>query len=214
MPAAPHYDAAISTPQGTRMSIQYTSVANHLPENKMRLYPTRVINIIGGPGCDKSLVTSAIILFLKLRNKSVEVIPDYAKSLVWQQNFEVLKNQYFIAQRQFEMLELLDGQIQFLITECSLPQVLYYNEHYEDNICDIAKTRKQIMEWYKQHNNVNVFVERGDRKYVHTGRFQDEEQAKAIDRGIRGILARENLKYTPLPPEVEAINTFAATLLE
>jgi hypothetical protein len=196
------------------MSIQYTSVANHLPENKMRLYPTRVINVIGGPGCDKSLVTSAIILFLKLHNKTVEVIPDYAKSLVWQQNFEVLKNQYFIAQRQFEMLELLDGQIQFLLTECSLPQVLYYNEHYEDNICDIAKTRKQILEWYKQHNNVNVFVERGDRKYVHTGRFQDEEQAKAIDRGLRGILTRENLKYTAVPPEVEAINTFAATLLE
>lgn len=196
------------------MSIQYTSVANHLPENKMRLYPTRVINVIGGPGCDKSLVTSAIILFLKLHNKTVEVIPDYAKSLVWQQNFEVLKNQYFIAQRQFEMLELLDGQIQFLLTECSLPQVLYYNEHYEDNICDIAKTRKQILEWYKQHNNVNVFVERGDRKYVHTGRFQDEEQAKTIDRGIRGILTRENLKYTAVPPEVEAINTFAATLLE
>lgn len=196
------------------MSIQYTSVANHLPENKMRLYPTKVINIIGGPGCDKSLVSSAIILFLKLRNKTVEVIPDYAKSLVWQKNFEVLKNQYFIAQRQFEMLELLDGQIQFLLTECSLPQVLYYNEHYEDNICDIGKTRTQILEWYKQHNNVNVLVERGDRKYIHTGRFQDEEQAKAIDRGLRGILVRENLKFTSLPPEVDAIQAFAESLLE
>jgi hypothetical protein len=196
------------------MAIQYTSVANHLPENKMRLYPTKVINVIGGPGCDKSLVTSAIILFLKLHDKTVEVIPDYAKSLVWQQNFEVLKNQYFIAQRQYEMLNLLDGQIQFLITECSLPQVLYYNENYADNICDIGKTRTQILEWYKQHNNVNVLVERGDRKYIHTGRFQDEEQAKGIDRGLRGILTREGLRYTALPGNVEAINAFAATLLE
>lgn len=196
------------------MSIQYTSVANHLPENKMRLYPTKVINVIGGPGCDKSLVTSAIILYLKLRQKTVEVIPDYAKSLVWQRNFEVLKNQYFIAQRQFEMLELLDGQIQYLITECSLPQVLYYNENYADNICDIAKTHKQILAWYKQHDNINVFVERGDRKYVHTGRFQDEEQAKAIDRGLRTLLTRENLRYTALPPNVDAINAFAATLVE
>lgn len=196
------------------MAIQYTSVANHLPENKMRLYPTKVINIIGGPGCDKSLVTSAIILFLKLHDKTVEVIPDYAKSLVWQQNFEVLKNQYFIAQRQYEMLNLLDGQIQFLITECSLPQVLYYNENYADNICDIGKTRTQILNWYKQHNNVNVLVERGDRKYIHTGRFQDEEQAKGIDRGLRGILTREGLRYTALPGDVEAINAFAQTLLE
>lgn len=196
------------------MAIQYTSVANHLPENKMRLYPTKVINIIGGPGCDKSLVTSAIILFLKLHDKTVEVIPDYAKSLVWQQNFEVLKNQYFIAQRQYEMLNLLVGQIQFLITECSLPQVLYYNENYADNICDIGKTRTQILNWYKQHNNVNVLVERGDRKYIHTGRFQDEEQAKGIDRGLRGILTREGLRYTALPGNVETINAFAQTLLE
>ena len=31
------------------MSIRYTNVINHLPETKMRLYPTKVINIIGGP---------------------------------------------------------------------------------------------------------------------------------------------------------------------
>ncbi len=195
------------------MSIQYTSVANYLPEAKMRLYPTQVINVIGGPGCDKSLITSAIIVFLKLREKTIEVIPDFAKSLVWQQNFEVLKNQYFIAQRQFEMLSLLDGQVQFLITECSLPQVLFYNENYLDNICDIEKTRKQILEWYNQCNNINIFVERGDRKYIRTGRFQDEKQARTIDRGMRELLDREALPYTVLPSDVTAVNAFAATLI-
>jgi hypothetical protein len=196
------------------MSISFTSVANHLPEAKMRLYPTKVINIIGGPGCDKSLYSAAIILFLNLHHKTVETIPDYAKSLVWQRNFEVLKNQYFIAQRQYEMLNLLDGQVQYLITECSLPQVLYYNENYADNICDVGKTRAQILEWYQQHNNVNIFVERGEKKYVHTGRFQDETQARNIDMGLREVLEREELAYTALPPDVQAINEFAATLLE
>jgi hypothetical protein len=195
------------------MSIQYTSAANYLPEAKMRLYPTQVLNVIGGPGCDKSLITAAIIVFLKLHEKTIEVIPDFAKSLVWQQNFEVLKNQYFIAQRQFEMLSLLDGQVQFLITECSLPQVLYYNENYPDNICDIEKTRKQILEWYNQCNNINVFVERGDRKYIRTGRFQDEEQARTIDRGMLELLQREDLPHTVLPSDVTAVNAFAATLI-
>jgi hypothetical protein len=195
------------------MSIQYTSVANYLPEAKMRLYPTQVVNVIGGPGCDKSLITAAIIVFLKLREKTIEVIPDFAKSLVWQQNFEVLKNQYFIAQRQFEMLSLLDGQVQFLVTECSLPQVLFYNENYLDNICDIEKTRKQILEWYNQCNNINIFVERGDRKYIRTGRFQDEEQARNVDRGMRELLDREALPYTVLPSDVTAVNAFASTLI-
>jgi len=159
------------------------------------------------------VITSAIVLFLKLREKTVEVIPDFAKSLVWQQNFEVLKNQYFIAQRQYEMLSLLDGQIQFLITECSLPQVLYYNENYLDNICDISKTRTQILDWYNQCNNINILVARGDRKYIRTGRFQDEEQAREVDRGLVALLEREALPYTQLPPQVEPINAFAATLL-
>lgn len=196
------------------MTIQYTTVADRLPENKMRMYPTRVINIIGGPGCDKSLFSSAIILYLNLHNKTVENIPDYAKSLVWQKDFEALKNQYQIAQRQFQMIELMDGQVQFLVTECSLPQVLYYNEHYAENICDVAKTRLKILEWYKQHNNVNILVERGDKKYVHTGRFQDEDQARNIDRALWQTLTRENMKYTVLPPDMDAINAYAATLLE
>ena len=133
---------------------------------------------------------------------------------MWQQNFEVLKNQYFIAQRQYEMLDMLDGQVQFLITECSLPQVMYYNENYADNICDVSKTRKQILEWYGQHNNINIMVERGDKKYVHTGRFQDEEEARAIDQGLRSMLVRAGLGFTSLPPDLDAINAFAATLLE
>jgi hypothetical protein len=196
------------------MTLRYTSIANVLPEAKMRLYPTKVINIIGGPGSDKSLYSAAIILYLNLRNKTVEVIPNYAKTLVWQRNFEVLKNQYFIAQRQFEMINMLDGQVQFLINECSLPQVLYYNENYEDNICDLAKTRTQILDWYKQHNNVNLLVERGDKKYVHTGRFQDEEHARQIDRGLRATLVREGLRYTSIAPDVNAINNFTATLMD
>ena len=56
------------------MTMRYTTSAHHLPENKMRMYPTKVINIIGGPGCDKSLFSAAIILNLNLRHKTVEQI--------------------------------------------------------------------------------------------------------------------------------------------
>lgn len=195
------------------MSLTFTTVLNRLPESKMRLYPTRVVNIIGGPGSEKSLVAAAMKVFLNVHGKTVEGIPDYAKTLVWQNNFEVLKNQYFIAQRQFEMLSLVDGQVQFLLNECSLPQVMYYNETYADNICDIAKTRAQILEWHGQFDNVNILVERGDQKYQRSGRYQDEDQARAIDRGLRALLDREGIAYTVLRAEVDAVNAFAQGLL-
>lgn len=188
-------------------------VPSNLPESKLRLYPTKVINIIGGPGCDKSLYSSAIVLKLHLRHKSVETIPDVAKSLVWQKDMEALRNQYGIALHQFRMLEVLDGQVQFLVTEGALPQLLYYNESYPDNVCDIEKTRKQILAWYKQFNNINVLVQRDpDKPYVRSGRFQDEAQARKVDNELRGVLMREGVKFTVLPPDHRAILEFAGTL--
>lgn len=195
------------------MTLRYANVIHRLPETKMRLYPTKVINIMGGPGCEKSLFSAALVLQLHLAGKSIETIPDYAKTLVWQRNYEVLKNQYFIAQRQSEMLQLLDGQVHFLISECSLPQLLFYNAHYPENICDVGKTREQILDWYRQFDNINVLVRRGERPYSHTGRFQTEAEALEVDAGLREILRHEQLPYTELPPDIEAIRRFADALL-
>jgi hypothetical protein len=194
------------------MSMQFTGSSRHQAENKMRLYPTKIINIIGGPGCDKSLFSSAIILNLNLREKSVEQIPDYAKFLVWNKDYEALKNQYVIAQRQFEMLALLDGQVQYLVTDCALPQLLFYNGTYKDNICDVAKTKAKILEWYQAHDNINILVERGNKKYVSTGRMQDEDGARKIDAALKEMLIRQNIPFTSMPPDIAAINAFARSL--
>ena len=196
------------------MSLQYVTVPDRLPENKMRLYATKVVNIIGGPGCEKSMVSAAIILHMYLRNQSVETVPDYAKTLVWQQRNEGLKNQYQLAQRQFDMINTLDGQVKFLVNECALPQLLFYNENYEHNVCDVEKTRKQILAWYHQHQNINIVVKRSDKKYVHTGRFQTEEEAHEIDRKMRELLVREGIKYTEIEPNEQAIHHFATQIIK
>ena len=46
-------------------------------------------------------------------------------------------------------------------------------------------------------------VARGDRNYIRTGRFQDEEQARAIDRGMLELMDREELPYATLPAEAK-----------
>ena len=196
------------------MTLRYAYVSHQLPESKMRLHPTRIINIIGGPGCGKSLFTAAIVLYLTLHHKKVELIPDFAKALVWQKDYEALKNQYRIAQQQYNMMALMDGQVQYLINECSLPQLMFYNEHYADNICNVDKTREHMLAWYKQFNNVNILIDRADQPHVHTGRFQSEEQAREVDRGLRAVLAQHGMSFTVLKPVVTEIHAFTAALLK
>ncbi len=188
-------------------------VTPNLPENKLRRYPTKVINIVGGPGCDKSLYSSAIVLKLHLMHKTVELVPEVAKALVWQGDYEALRNQYGIAWHQFRLLEVLDGQVQYLVTEGGLPQLLYYNAHHPDNVCDVDKTRRQILDWYRQFDNINLFAQRDpDKPYIRAGRLQDENRAREMDNEMRTLLASEGIKYTLMPPDHRKIIEFTGTL--
>ena len=195
------------------MTMQYAYV-NRLQTQKMKRYPTKIINIIGGPGCEKSLYSSVLVLWLHQHNKTVETVPDYAKSLVWQQDFEALKNQYHIALQQHRMLSVLNGQVQFIINECSQPQLLYYNEYYEENICDVKKTSAQIHAWHNEFDSVNLVVQRDlDRPYHATGRLQDESKAREMDKQIRNTLVYHGIKYTLVAPVQADIEAFAQAYL-
>lgn len=181
--------------------------------DKMRRYPTKVINLIGGPGCDKSLVAAAIILQLHLYDKTVEHVPDFAKYLRWQHNFETLKNQFYIAQKQYKMLKVLDGEVQYIVAEGSLPQILYYNRNYKENICDVVKTEIQIKNWYSEFENINIFVERSNKPYLDIGRYQNEEEAREVDNVMLNILRKNNIPFTVLQPEIPKIDDFVKKFL-
>ena len=87
------------------MDVPNITPTPQLPETRPSPCKTRMINILGGPACEKSLFCAAIMLHLHLRRKTVEQVPDFAKLLVWQRDHDALKNQHHIAQRQFRMLE-------------------------------------------------------------------------------------------------------------
>lgn len=175
---------------------------------KLRRYPTKIINLIGGPGSKKSLVSADIILQLHLQNKSVEHLADYARYLVWQRDFEMLKNQYHIAHKQYKVLKMIDGEVQYIVVEGSLPQILYYNRNHKDNICDMNKTELQIKNWYNEFDNINIFVERDDSDYIQAGRFQTKDQAKEVDFAMINILKKNNIPFTSVKPDIVKINEF------
>lgn len=176
-------------------------------------YPTKVVNIIGGPGCGKSLFSAAIMLHLHRHGKTVEQVPDHARALVLCQAFEALRNQYQIAWTQFRMLEALHGRVQYLVSENALPQLLYYNAFHPENVCDVARTHAQILRWHARHDTINVLVERDDRPYVQAGRLQDAEGARAVDRELRVLLEREHIAHTIVRADVDAIRVFADSLM-
>jgi len=156
---------------------------------------TKIINIVAGPGAGKTTTAALMFGLMKLKNFNVEYIPEYTKELVWFKDFELLRNQHYVATKQYKMFKALDGIVDYIVTDGSLLHGLYYNRYYKDNICDIEKTENEILKFYNDFDNIVFFLERGDFAYETAGRYQNEEQAKIIDPILKEILNSHNIQY-------------------
>ena len=50
----------------------------------MKYNNTKIVNAFAGPGAGKTTACLEIVSQLKMRGKSAEYVPEYAKELVWE----------------------------------------------------------------------------------------------------------------------------------
>jgi len=165
----------------------------------MRKYETLILNLFGGPGSGKSTTAAGIFHELKLLGANCEMALEYAKDKVWEDSYPVLNNQIYVFGKQFHRIWRLVGKVDFVITDAPiLNSILYYrgeNPYFP---------RMVAFEHSRLHN-FNVFLERV-KPFNPAGRVQNEEQAKALDVRIRGILDFLGEKYITLPADEDCIN--------
>lgn len=157
---------------------------------------TKIINFISGPSGGKSLCTYATVIEMKVNGYSAEIVPEFAKNLVWDEDFESLNNQYYVSREQYKLLKAVNGKIPFVITDGSLLHGLVYNKINPDNTSNIEKTEKAILNWYNQFDNIVIFLDRNpEHKYEFAGRLQNEEEAKKIDSLLESELKINNISF-------------------
>ena len=158
---------------------------------------TIIINLISGPGSGKSTLAAELFVFLKKQNKNVEYLQEYAKKLVWTKKFDVLNNQHLVTYKYYESIKAMANvkEIEFVILDSSLLNGLWYNRNNLDNLSNIEKTEKLILQYYQEFNNINFFINRGKHEYNPNGRIQNQSEAKAIDNGLINILDHNKISY-------------------
>jgi hypothetical protein len=173
-----------------------------------------IVNIIGGPGIGKSTLYSLIYARMKIRKISVEQVQEFAKKLVWSQQFEVLDNQYYVTTQQFKELEAVYGKVRFVITDGSLLHGLYYNRTNPTNVSNRVVTEAKIIELYSRFNNINIFLTRGSFPYEQAGRIQDAEEAVDVDRELKNILAVYRIPYREFASDESQVNDIIDYVLD
>lgn len=157
-----------------------------------------VVNLLGGPGSSKS--TSAALLFSILKRKDInaELVTEFAKSAAWENNVKAIENQAYVFGKQCYKMSRCADDVDVIITDSPLLLSIIYN--HDKRLTE--NFNLSVMDVFNSYNNLNIFLNRA-KKYNPKGRFQTEDEAKAIDNEILDALEERCVPYIRVTPNDE-----------
>jgi hypothetical protein len=142
-----------------------------------------VISLWAGPGAGKSTGAAYIFSRLKMAGINAELVTEYAKDRVWQNDLEVFQNQFYVTAKQSMRMSRLKGKVDVIVTDSPVLQGAIYAR----DVIYIEPYTKVLREIHREYQNFDVFLNRV-KPYNPKGRFQDELGAKKIDEEIRDFM--------------------------
>ncbi len=152
-----------------------------------------VVNLFGVPGAGKSTGAAYIFSNLKMRGINAELVTEFAKDMVWENNTEVFKNQAYIFGTQSFRISRCQDKVDVIVTDCPLFLTAFYNKspilgkQFNDVVFNV----------FNSYNNVNYFIDRV-KDYNPIGRLQTEKEAQALREPMLKMLKDYNVDFTTI----------------
>lgn len=177
---------------------------------------TTIINLYGGPGTGKS--TSSAFLFYKLKSmgRDVELVREYVKNWAWEGRHIGPYDQFYFMGKQIRSEAMLFGKVDYIVTDCPVLLGGYYARRYSSPT--VAKgILGSVLSFYESalsdgHKHIDVFLKR-TKPYNQAGRYENYEQAKSVDEGVRAMLTELNLPIIESSTDEADLASFVTTLL-
>ena len=154
-----------------------------------------VVNLFGAPGAGKSTAAAYIFSMLKFANINAELVTEFAKDMVWEENGEVFKpnNQCYLFGEQYYRLSRCKDKVDVIVTDSPLPLSILYNKG------EVLKEsfNTMVMDCFNSFNNINFLLLR-DKPYNPKGRLQTESESDALVGDLRKLMKDCNIKCSIL----------------
>ncbi len=153
-----------------------------------------LVNLFGGPGSGKSTFAARLFSELKAVGINAELVSEYAKDKVYEENKTVFKNQLYLFAKQYYKIATCADKVDVVVTDSPLLLSIIYNkspilgEEFEKLVLKISNS----------FNNINLFVER-THDYQNDGRIHSEEESNEISKQILELLSKEAIEFEKIP---------------
>ncbi len=149
-----------------------------------------IVNLFGQPGCGKSTGAAYLFYKLKLAGVNAELITEYAKDKVWEENGAALSNQLYIFGKQAYRIARCADKVDVVITDSPLPLSIFYNK---DPVLG-EPFNQTVMNVFNSYNNMNFLLKRV-KKYNPAGRLQTEAESDSLYEPIKKMLDDNCIVY-------------------
>lgn len=155
-----------------------------------------LVNLFGAPGAGKSTGAAYIFSRLKMAGVNAELVTEFAKDKVWEENKAVFKNQAYIFGKQYFKISRCADKVDVIITDSPLLLSVVYNtdpvlgENFNNVVRDVMNS----------YDCRNYYLSRV-KPYNPVGRHQTESESDAVGNVIHNLLESEKIEYTTYPGE-------------
>jgi len=156
---------------------------------------TIVVNLFGGPGSGKSTTAAAVFAELKLRGRNVELVTEYVKKWAWMGQQIGPFDQVYLFGKQARAEAMLYGKVEVIVTDSPILLSAYYEDHFQPDWQIVKPAALRFLEKTAEHGVVrkNYWLRR-EKPYNPAGRYQTEDEAKAIDKEMRKWMAANGVE--------------------
>lgn len=160
-----------------------------------------VVNLFGVPSAGKSTGAAYIFSQLKMKGINAELVTEFAKDKVWENNTEVFKNQAYLFGKQSYRLSRCKDKVDVIVTDSPLPLSIFYN----NNPSLTENFNKSVMDVFNSYNNINYLLLR-TKPYNPSGRFQTEEESDVLKQPMIDLLENRNIGYKEINGDKDGYN--------
>lgn len=158
---------------------------------------TLIVNLFGVAGAGKSTGSAYVFSQLKMRGINVELITEFAKDKVWENNDEVFKNQAYIFGKQSFKISRVKDKVDVIITDSPLPLSIFYNS---DKVLG-ESFNTTVMNVFNSYDNINYLILR-NKPYNPIGRLQTKEESDALKQPLIDLLDNRDIQYKPVNGDI------------
>lgn len=169
-----------------------------------------VVNLTGAPGAGKSTGAAYVFSQLKMKGINCELVTEYAKDKVWEEDITALSNQAYVFGHQLFRLTKLEGKVDVVITDSPILLSIIYNSDAKRLGTAFNEVVKNCFESF---DNMNFFIHRV-KPYNPVGRLQTEEESKNLSEDIKYCFADNGQELIEINGDQLGYDDIVETVME